>query len=163
VVARTSNQEAQDWDYLLQFTDPLGKPKQWAMPARMLSGDGGEYRAVLLGMGLVTAPGPAARNRLTEYIQTRRPADFASCTDRIGWHPTEGGGMAYVLPHETIGDDAGRIVFQSDSQMGNTFHVKKAAVAWGRDGVLNWGCLGAHLGACGILKSAVCLCLCGFQ
>jgi len=130
VVARTSNQEAQDWGYLLQFADPLGKPKQWAMPARMLSGDGGEYRAVLLGMGLVIAPGPAARNRLTEYIQTRRPADFASCTDRIGWHPTEGGGMAYVLPHETIGDDAGRIVFQSDSQMENTFRVKKDAAAW---------------------------------
>lgn len=130
VVARTSNQEAQDWGYLLQFADPLGRPKQWAMPARMLSGDGGEYRAVLLGMGLVIAPGPAARNRLTEYIQTRRPADFASCTDRIGWHPIEGGGMAYVLPHDTIGDDAARIVFQSDSQMENTFRVKKDVAAW---------------------------------
>ena len=90
---------------------------------------GGEYRAALLNMGLRIATSPTARNRLTEYIQTRRPSEFASCTDRIGWHPTEGG-AAYVLPHQTIGDDAERIVFQSDSQMENTFRVRKDAAAW---------------------------------
>ncbi|MFT4243585.1 MAG: DUF927 domain-containing protein [Acidovorax sp.] len=137
VEARTRDQDANGWGYLLRFADPLGKPKQWAMPARMLSGDGGEYRAVLLNMGLRIATAPTARNRLTEYIQTRRPAEFASCTDRIGWHPVEGGGMAYVLPHETIGDDTERIVFQSDSQMENTFRIKRDAAAWrDRIGVL---------------------------
>ena len=125
VAALTRDQDGQGWGYLLQFTDPLGKPKQWAMPARMLSGDGGEYRAALLNMGLRIATSPAARNRLTEYIQTRSPDEFASCTDRIGWH-----GTAFVLPHETIGDDAERIVFQSDSQMENTFRMKRDAAAW---------------------------------
>ncbi len=129
VVALTRDQDGQGWGYLLQFADPLGRPKQWAMPARMLSGDGGEYRATLLNMGLRIATAPACRNRLTEYIQTRRPEEFASCTDRTGWHATEGG-AAYVLPHETIGDDAERIVFQSDSQMENTFRVRKDAAAW---------------------------------
>ncbi|MFN9726664.1 DUF927 domain-containing protein [Acidovorax sp.] len=151
VEALTRDQESQGWGYLLQFADPLGKPKQWAMPARMLSGDGGEYRAVLLNMGLRIATAPTARNRLTEYIQTRRPADFASCTDRIGWHPTEGGGMAYVLPHETIGDDAERIVFQSDSQMENTFRVRKDAAAWrDRIGVL---CVGNSRLAFGVASA----------
>lgn len=129
VEALTRDQDGQGWGYLLQFADPLGRPKQWAMPARMLSGDGGEYRAALLNLGLRTATSPMARNRLTEYIQTRRPGEFASCTDRIGWHPTAGG-AAYVLPHQTIGDDAERIVFQSDSQMENTFRVRKDAAAW---------------------------------
>ncbi len=129
VVALTRDQDGQGWGYLLQFADPLGRPKQWAMPARMLSGDGGEYRATLLNLGLRIATAPACRNRLTEYIQTRRPEEFASCTDRTGWHATEGG-AAYVLPHETIGDDAERIVFQSDSQMENTFRVRKDAAAW---------------------------------
>ncbi|SFU99971.1 putative DNA primase/helicase [Paenacidovorax caeni] len=129
VVALTRDQDGQGWGYLLQFADPLGRPKQWAMPARMLSGDGGEYRATLLNMGLRIATAPACRNRLTEYIQTRNPEEFASCTDRTGWHTTEGG-AAYVLPHETIGDDAERIVFQSDSQMENTFRVRKDAAAW---------------------------------
>lgn len=125
VEALTRNQEGAGWGYLLTFADPLGAPKQWAMPARMLSGDGGEYRALLLNMGLRIATLPAARNRLTEYIQTRKPPEFASCTDRIGWH-----GKAFVLPHETIGDDAERIVFQSDNQMENTFRIKREADEW---------------------------------
>ena len=108
----------------------MGQPKQWAMPARMLSGDGGEYRAALLNMGLRIATSPTARNRLTEYLQTRSPPEFARCTERIGWHPTTEGGAAYVLPHKTIGDSAERIVFQSDSQMENTFRVRKDAQAW---------------------------------
>jgi len=130
VEAATRDQDGAGWGYLLAFADPLGKSKQWAMPARMLSGDGGEYRGVLLNMGLRIATAPAARNRLTEYIQTRQPGEFASCTDRIGWHPTANGGRAYVLPHETIGDDAERIVFQSDSQMENTFRVRHDVPAW---------------------------------
>ncbi len=125
VQALTRDQDGTGWGYLLAFADPLGKPKQWAMPARMLSGDGGEYRAALLNMGLRIAPSPAARNLLTQYIQTRQPGEFASCTDRIGWH-----GRAFVLPHETIGDDAERIVFQSESQMENTFRVRHDAAAW---------------------------------
>jgi putative DNA primase/helicase len=73
VQALTRDAEGNGWGYLLHFADPLGRPKQWAMPARMLSGDGGEYRAALLNMGLRIATAPAARNRLTEYIQTRQP------------------------------------------------------------------------------------------
>ncbi|MEG2280220.1 MAG: DUF927 domain-containing protein [Comamonas sp.] len=125
VEALTRNQEGLGWGYLLTFADPLGKPKQWAMPARMLSGDGGEYRAMLLNMGLRIATAPTARSRLTEYIQTRKPGAFASCTDRIGWH-----GHAFVLPHETIGDEAERIVFQSDSIVENTFRIKRDVQAW---------------------------------
>ncbi|MDP4075230.1 DUF927 domain-containing protein [Acidovorax sp. A1169] len=125
VQAQTHDQDGASWGYLLGFADPRGNPKQWAMPARMLSGDGGEYRAVLLSMGLQIAPSSSARNLLTQYIQTRQPGEFASCTDRIGWH-----GRAFVLPHETIGDDAERIVFQSENQMENTFRVKHDAEAW---------------------------------
>lgn len=125
VEALTRDQDGGGWGYLLTFGDPLGKVKTWAMPARMLSGDGGEYRAALLGMGLRIAPSPRARNLLTQFIQTRQPADFASCTDRIGWH-----GHAFVLPRETIGDDAERIVFQSESQIENTFAQRGTPEAW---------------------------------
>lgn len=125
VEALTRNQEGAGWGYLLTFADPLGVPKQWAMPARMLSSDGGEYRAALLNLGLRIATAPTARNRLTEYIQTRKPEAFASCTDRIGWH-----GRAFVLPHQTIGDDAERIVFQSDNQMENTFRARRSVEDW---------------------------------
>ena len=125
VDARTHDQDDGAWGYLLTFNDPLGNAKQWAMPARMLSGDGGEYRATLLNMGLLIHTTPRARNLLTQYIQTRTPDEFASCTDRIGWHV-----RAYVLPRETIGDDAKRIVFQTDNAVENTFRSKGTADAW---------------------------------
>lgn len=125
VQALTRDQDGQGWGYLLTFADPVGKPKQWAMPARMLAADGGEYRGALLGQGLRIATSPAARNLLTQYIQTRDPGEYATCTDRIGWH-----GRAFVLPHETIGDDAERIVFQSESAQENTFRVKGTPEQW---------------------------------
>lgn len=125
VEALTRDQDGGGWGYLLAFADPLGHVKTWAMPARMLSTDGGEYRATLLSMGLRIATAPRARTRLTQYIQTRSPEKFASCTDRIGWH-----GRAFVLPKETIGDDAERIVFQSDNPVENTFRVKGSADQW---------------------------------
>jgi putative DNA primase/helicase len=133
VEALTRDQDGGGWGYYVAFADPLGKVKQWAMPARMLSGDGGEYRATLLNMGLRIATTPRARNLLTQYIQTRQPGEFASCTDRVGWH----NGRAFVLPRETIGDDAERIVFQSDNAVENTFKSKGTPEQWrDRVGVL---------------------------
>lgn len=126
VDALTRDQDGGGWGYLLTFTDPLGNAKQWAMPARMLSGDGGEYRSTLLNMGLRIAPSPRARNLLTQYIQTRLPEEFASCTDRVGWH----NGRSFVLPRETIGDSTERIVFQSDNAVENTFRSKGTPEQW---------------------------------
>ncbi len=126
IEALTRDQDGQGWGYLLAFADPLARPKSWAMPARMLSGDGGEYRGTLLNMGLRIAPSTRARNLLTQYIQTRQPADVALCTEKTGWH-----GRAFVLPHETIGqDDAGRIVFQTDSAQDNTYRTKGTPEQW---------------------------------
>jgi putative DNA primase/helicase len=125
VVAMTRDQDGDGWGYLLSFSDPIGRPKQWAMPSRMLSGDGGEYRSTLLNMGLRIAQSTRARNLLSQYIQTRKPSEFASCTDHIGWH-----GRAFVLPKETIGEGAERIVFQTDSAMENTFRAKGTADHW---------------------------------
>ncbi|MDD3381581.1 MAG: DUF927 domain-containing protein, partial [Rugosibacter sp.] len=127
VEARTRDQDGGGWGYYLAFADPLGHQKSWAMPARMLSADGGEYRATLFSMGLRIATTPRARNLLTQYLQSRAPEEFASCTDRIGWH-----GRAFVLPRETItsGNDAERIVFQSDAPIENTFRTKGTPEQW---------------------------------
>ena len=95
------------------------------MPARMLAGDGGEYRAFLLGMGQRLSSSARARNLLTQYIQTRQPDEHATCTDRVGWH-----GHSFVLPHETIGDDDERIVFQTENAMENTYRVRGTVDAW---------------------------------
>lgn len=125
VVALTNDQDGNGWGYLLNFADPLGRHKQWAMPSRMLASDGAEYRGALMGMGLRIATNPRARNLLTQYIQTRQPGEFAVCTDKTGWH-----GRSFVLPHETIGDGSERVVFQSESAQENTFRVKGSPEKW---------------------------------
>ena len=125
VEAATRDQSGDGWGYLLTFSDPVGKQKQWAMPARMLAGDGNEFRGILLAMGLRLSSNQRMRHLLSQYIQTRQPDEFASCTDRVGWH-----GRAFVLPHETIGDVDERIVFQSESAMENTFKQRGTLDAW---------------------------------
>ncbi|MFT4195382.1 DUF927 domain-containing protein, partial [Ottowia sp.] len=130
VTARTRDADGNAWGHLLAFADPAGRPREWAMPARMLAGDGGEYRGALLGMGLSITTSAPGRNRLTEYLQTREPEAMATCTERIGWHPTADGGAAYVLPGETIGAGDERIAHQTDAPTERTFRVRGDLAAW---------------------------------
>jgi putative DNA primase/helicase len=125
VTARTRELDGNEWGYLLVFYDPLGNPKQWAMPARFLAGDGGEYRTVLLSMGLRVGTTARARNLLTQYIQTRQPVEFASCTAKIGWHRG-----AFVLPHKTLGEGVERVVYQTEGGVNNTFSEKGLVADW---------------------------------
>jgi len=125
VPALTRDADGQGWGYLLEFSDPAGVSRQWAMPARMLAGDGAEFRSVLLALGLRIAGGARARSLLTQYIQTRRPSEHARCTDRIGWHS-----HAFVLPHETLGDAGERIVFQTDGAAENTLRQRGTLDGW---------------------------------
>ncbi|MEY4767337.1 MAG: hypothetical protein RI907_4010 [Pseudomonadota bacterium] len=125
VTARTRDEDGQGWGFLLSFNDPTGTPRTWAMPARMLAGDGAEYRAHLLNMGLSIASGANARNRLTQYLQTRSPSEMVRCADRVGWH-----GRAFVLPRETIGDDGERVVYQVDGVSDNPFRQRGTVDTW---------------------------------
>ncbi len=84
VPALTRDADGQGWGYLTEFGDPAGNARQWAMPARMLAGDGAEYRSTLLGLGLRISSRPQARAWLTHYIQSRQPTEHARCTDRVG-------------------------------------------------------------------------------
>lgn len=126
VQARTRDDSANGWGYLLEFSDPDGNPKQWAMPVAMLSGEGAEWAARLADMGLEIAHGPAARNRLGQYIKGRRITERVTCTDRVGWH-----GGAYVLPNGCIGQAEGRrYVFQSEAGMEDTFRQRGDLDTW---------------------------------
>ena len=110
VTANTRDESENDWGYLLEFQDPLGTAKAWAMPSRMLAGDGAGYRERLLSMGLRIEAGHEVRNLLTRYIQTAQVDTYARCTERVGWFDG-----AFVLPDRTIGEtDEERILFQSD-------------------------------------------------
>jgi putative DNA primase/helicase len=125
VPALTRDADGQGWGYLLEFADPAGNARQWAMPARMLAGDGNEFRGVLMAFGLRIAAASRARALLAQFIQTRQPGEHARCADRIGWH-----GAAFVLPRETLGDAGERIVFQTDGTVENTFRQRGTLAHW---------------------------------
>lgn len=126
VTSFTRDQDAGGWGYLLRFADPLGNVKTWAMPARLLAGDGAEYRSYLLSQGLRISTAQRARNLLTQYLQNRKPDTYTTCTDRTGWH-----GTAFVLPRETVGNNGGEaVVFQSDGGMENTFAQRGTLEQW---------------------------------
>jgi putative DNA primase/helicase len=132
VTARTRTDEASGWGYLLEFTDPDGNAKTWAMPSALLSGEGAEWAGRLRDMGLRMATGPRPRNLVAHYIDTRNPPERVICTDRVGWH-----GPVYVLPSGSIAAPAvaatgRRYVFQSDSGMEDTFRRLGDLAAWQR-------------------------------
>lgn len=130
VTARTRADDANGWGYLLEFADPDGNPKTWAMPSAMLSGEGAEWAGRLRDMGLQMAPGTRARNLIAQYIDTRRIQARVTCTDRVGWH-----GPVYVLPAgciaaEAVAAEGRRYVFQSEAGMENTFRRQGELADW---------------------------------
>jgi putative DNA primase/helicase len=110
---------------VLQF-DAFGKARRWLMPLAMLAGDGASYRAELLAQGFITPADAKRRGLLTAYLQTRRPAEWVRTTDRVGWH-----GRAYVLPRETLGDDAGeRLLYHAEAPVEAAFAQRGTLEGW---------------------------------
>jgi putative DNA primase/helicase len=125
VTAHSRDAANGDWGYLLEFADADGNAKRWVMPATMLAGDGTQYRATLLGMGLRIGASMIAKNQLTVYIQSEKTDLRVRCTDRIGWH--EG---VYVLPDQTIGDGGEEVVFQAAGGVLSQFKQRGTLAEW---------------------------------
>ncbi|MCE3603007.1 DUF927 domain-containing protein [Massilia sp. P8910] len=128
ITAQSRDAANGEWGYLLEFSDADGNPKRWAMPASMLAGDGTQYRATLLGMGLRIGAGVTAKNQLTVYIQTEKTDNRVRCTDRIGWHDDQ-----YVLPDRTIGDGSEVVMFQAAGGVVSQFKQRGTLDDWKRD------------------------------
>jgi len=125
ITASTRDAKNESWGRLLEFDDLDGTHHAWAMPMELLSGDGNEYRRMLLSMGLQIGGSGKARNLLTQYIQTAQVEQRARCVERTGWH-----GNVFVMPDSTIGEDEERILFQSASATPGTFKRKGKLTDW---------------------------------
>ena len=126
VAAVTRNADGLDWGCVIRLRDRDGIVKEWAMPMELLAGGGEEYRRVLLGMGLVIAPGQKARNRLHQYLSTCLPSARVRCVARIGWH-----GKVFVLPGETFGDLNGeRVLLQTVAPLEHSYRRRGTLKGW---------------------------------
>ncbi|MFC5401092.1 DUF927 domain-containing protein, partial [Undibacterium jejuense] len=125
VVAKTRDISSNEWGYLLEFNDPDGNVKRWSMAAKMLSGDGTQYRADLLSMGLLIEPGLKVKNHLTTYIQTAEVPERVRCVERTGWHDD-----VYVLPDRTIGEGDETVMFQTNGMVASHFKQKGTLLEW---------------------------------
>ncbi len=125
VAALTRDSDSAEWGFLLRLPDPEGIEHRFAVPARLLAGDGAELRGLLLSYGLRIAPGAKPRALLAEYLATRAPQAFARCTDRTGWH-----GRAFVLADRTLGAADEQVIFQSAGAVPNAFRSRGTAAEW---------------------------------
>lgn len=112
---------------LLEFDTPFKTGRRWLMPLAMLAGDGTAMRAALLSQGFMTPTDSKRRAWLTEYLQSRQPAEVVRHVPRVGWH-----GRCYVLPEETLGENAAgeRVIFHSEAGIEARFSRRGSHADW---------------------------------
>lgn len=106
VLGRTRNTEQSGWGKLLQWQDGDGKTHTWAMPMRLMSGDGNEVMGALLDRGLVVAGG--ANMYAVDYLQMCDSERRLTCVEKTGWYD----GRVFVTPAKSFGDDDDSMIYQ---------------------------------------------------
>ena len=115
---------------LLEFDTPYRAGRRWLMPLSMLAGDGAAFRSALLSQGFMTPTDAKRRGWLTEYLQSRAPAELVRHVPRVGWH-----GRCYVLPEETLGTNptGDRVIFHSEAGIEARFSQRGTLEKWRQD------------------------------
>lgn len=109
IVAESRDINGNNWGRILEFRDKDNILREYHMKMQDLKRDGEDVVDALLSRGLSIAPGKKVRSKLVEYVQNSQPESQkrARSTDVTGWH-----GNRFVLPHEVLGDDSERIIYQ---------------------------------------------------
>lgn len=107
VIARTRDNNSQNWGKLLTFADSDGIKKEIAMPNTMFAGDYQELRVLLLSEGLDITP--AGKSKLITYLMSCNPADRVLCVNKTGWYKN-----AFIFPDSIVGKTDDKISFQTE-------------------------------------------------
>lgn len=108
VIAKTRDNNSQNWGKLLQFEDPDGIKKEIAVPNTMFAGDCRELRELLLSEGLDITP--AGKSKLSTYLMSCNPTARTLCINKTGWYND-----AFVFPDSVIGKMIDKISFQAEN------------------------------------------------
>ena len=123
VLGRTRNTEQGGWGKLLEWKDGDGTVHSWAMPMRLMSGDGCEVIGALQDRGLVVAGG--ANIYVVDYLQMCDSERRITCVEKTGWHD----GRVFVTPNKIHGDDDGSLIYQGAIK-GSDQKVKGTLEGW---------------------------------
>ena len=128
VLAETRNPEGFGWGKLLRLTNRDGERREWVLPAELFAGDGVELRKTLAGLGLWITPITGLRARLVEYFETRQVPERVRTVNTTGWV-----GGVFVLPGETIGEGAERVVYHAPGDQGLRLEQRGTLAGWRRE------------------------------
>lgn len=85
VLSLTRGRDGTGWGRLVEVEDPDGGTHRWAIPGRLLVGDGAELRGSLAELGLRMASDRGARDALTNLLAAWYPTARAETSGRLGW------------------------------------------------------------------------------
>ncbi|MCI5049237.1 MAG: DUF927 domain-containing protein [Rickettsiales bacterium] len=125
IIAHTHDENGENSGLLLQWVSPRSNmPHEWAMPVKLLSGDGREIREYLLDRGLVLHNGSKQKQKLLEYLQESQPVRQMTSVSRIGWHNDY-----YVMPGGTF-PESENLVLQTKMDDYRVYQSKGSLNDW---------------------------------
>lgn len=123
--ARTCNEHLGNWGLLLKFIDPSKHWHEYAMPMRLLRGNGEELRGMLLDMGV--SINPDAHRLLMQWLAKAKPKNHITAVTRTGWHQHKEE-LIFVLPEQVIGSN--QVCFQSEHSCHHDFKSAGTLEGW---------------------------------
>ena len=125
IEAVTSDAHGNNFGRLLRFQNSLGNWRTWAMPMEWLRADCADLRGALLGMGVTISPNKGARSLFSNYLQHHLPERQVTCTAQTGWL-----NGVFVLPNQTIGDNADSVIYQANSPSNGEYSNNGSLSDW---------------------------------
>lgn len=126
IIAKGRDARNGEWGCLLEFSDPDGVVKRHILPDSMFAGDGTQYRATLLSMGLQIESSQTARNLLTRYIQNYDTPNRFRSVKKVGWYK-----KVFVLPDTAVGDSRNeQVIFQPEKMPDHRLSVSGTLAEW---------------------------------
>ena len=121
---------SQEWAKLVRFQDPDGYTHELSIPMKMLGGEGGPLRELLLSHGLVIYPGLEASRLLVQFLILSEPKARFTSVHNTGWQEV-GDKSAFVFPSASLGDDS--IVYQKVVGFQDPYSSKGSLQDWVRN------------------------------
>lgn len=103
---RTRDAYGDNWGRLVEFIDPDGETKHYVVPDEQLHKQGSDIPQRLASMGLWMAHGLS--RSLLSFMNIASASKRMTCVSITGWGPDN----TFVLPGQTIGNNAGSVLYQ---------------------------------------------------